>query len=217
LAGSNVYGASVWDIKVNDRTKQHNLAITPFGRKAAVITVDNIKVAQFIYLLLNNQAIRKVIDTITSKAVLILGRFTEERKLLLDTIRDELRKHNYLPIQFDFQPSANRTRREKVRILADMARFVIADLTDPRSVLQELEIHRLALPNGCRTFDKKLGEPDHGMLDFKNSRWFVAGTYEYENEEEVIASIKENVIGPAEEKVEELRRAIARGLDQQTG
>jgi hypothetical protein len=33
----------------------------------------------------------------------------------------------------------------------------------------------------------------------------VENTYEYENEEEVIASIKDNVIGPAEAKVKELR------------
>jgi hypothetical protein len=40
----------------------------------------------------NNQEIRGVIDTITSKAVLILGRFSEGRKPLLDAIRYELRK-----------------------------------------------------------------------------------------------------------------------------
>jgi hypothetical protein len=79
--------------KVDDRTKQQNLFIT--DRYQPVITVDNIKVAQFIYLLLNSQEIREVIDTITSKAVLILGRFSDERKPVLDAIRDELRKHDY--------------------------------------------------------------------------------------------------------------------------
>jgi hypothetical protein len=44
------------------------------------VTVDNIEVAQFISLLLHNEKIRDVIDTITSKVVLILGRFTDERK-----------------------------------------------------------------------------------------------------------------------------------------
>jgi hypothetical protein len=32
--------------------------------------------------MLNNEKIRDVIDTVTSKAVLILGRFTDERKAL---------------------------------------------------------------------------------------------------------------------------------------
>jgi len=43
------------------------------------------------------------------------------------------------------------------------------------------------------------------MLDFRNSPWFVKGRYEYETAEELIASIKDNVIGRAEEKVKELR------------
>src|ERR1700756_6025840 len=98
-----------------------------------VITVDNIKVAQFIYLVLNNREIRDVIDTITSKAVLILGRFSGERKPVLDAIRDELRKHDYLPIMFDFQPSANQATIETIKTLAGMSRFVIADITDARS------------------------------------------------------------------------------------
>jgi Pentapeptide repeats (8 copies) len=91
LAESRIYGASVWDIKADGQTKQQDLVITPYSEEADII-VDNIKVAQFIYLLLNNQEIRDVIDTITSKAVLILRRFSEERKPVLDAIRDELRK-----------------------------------------------------------------------------------------------------------------------------
>jgi hypothetical protein len=73
LTESRVYGASVWNIKVDEHTKQRNLIITDYAKP--VITVDDIEVAQFIYLLLNNQQIRKVIDTIASKAVLIVGRF----------------------------------------------------------------------------------------------------------------------------------------------
>jgi hypothetical protein len=168
--------------------------------------VDNIKVAQFIYLLLNSQEIREVIDTITSKAVLILGRFSDERKPVLDAIRDELRKHDYLPLLFDFDPTTNQTIIETVKTLAGLSRFVIADLTDARSVPQELQI----IDTHCRTVAvrliKKRGEPEYGMLDFKNFPWFVKGRYEYENAEELIASIKENVIGPAEVKVKELRQ-----------
>src|SRR3712207_8248172 len=48
------------------------------------------------------RSIRDVIDTVGKKAVLILGRFTPERKTVLDDLRDELRKRNYLPILFDF-------------------------------------------------------------------------------------------------------------------
>src|SRR5207248_5742801 len=96
------------------------------------------KVAQFIYLLLNNKEIRDVIDTITSKVVLILGRFTHERKAILDALRDALRKQNYTPVLFDFEKPANRDITETVSTLAHLARFVLADITDAKSIPQEL-------------------------------------------------------------------------------
>src|SRR5262249_2114359 len=99
LNGCRIYGMSASALRGGPRD-QRNLIITP--NNEPVVTIDNIEVAQFIYLLLNNQKIRQVIDTITSKVVLILGRFTEERKRVLDAIREELRKHDYIPVLFDF-------------------------------------------------------------------------------------------------------------------
>jgi len=209
LTGSRVYGASVWDIRVNDRTSQQNLVITPLAEPVIepVITVDNIEVAQFVYLLLNNQKLRDVIDTITSKAVLILGRFSEERKRVLGAIRAELRERNYLPIMFDFQASANKTTVGTIRTLANMARFVIADLTDARSVLQELQAIVPDLPKLAVRLLIQKSAHEYGMLDdIRAYRSVVEETYEYESLEEVIASIKKNIIGPAEAKVKELRQ-----------
>ncbi len=138
LTGAFVYGASVWKLTL-DNTIQRNLVITEFGEPE--VTVDDIEVAQFVYLLLNNKKIRGVIDTITSKVVLILGRFTPERKAVLDRLRDELRQpgRDYVPVVFDFDKSQGQTTIETVTLLARMARFVIADLSDAKSVLQELQ------------------------------------------------------------------------------
>jgi hypothetical protein len=90
---------------------------------APEITVDNLEVAQFLYLLLDNKNIRRIINTITSKVVLILGRFTPERKAVLDAIRDELRKRDYLPVLFDFEKPSSRDITETVSTLAHMARL----------------------------------------------------------------------------------------------
>ena len=51
--------------------KQQYLVVTSYGEPE--ITVDNIEVAQFVYLLLHNEKIRDVIDTIRRKGVLLLG------------------------------------------------------------------------------------------------------------------------------------------------
>jgi hypothetical protein len=53
LTGCRINGVSAWGLKLNDETNQQNLIITT--RDEPEITVDNIEVAQFIYLLLHNQ------------------------------------------------------------------------------------------------------------------------------------------------------------------
>ncbi len=136
LDGCRVFGASVWDVDL-EGASQKGLIITPPDEPE--ITVDNFKVAQFVYLLLNNQEIRDVIDTITSRAVLILGRFSANRKTVLDALREALRGRGYSPILFDFEKPASRSYRETISTLAHMSRFVIADLTEAKVVLQELE------------------------------------------------------------------------------
>jgi uncharacterized protein YjbI with pentapeptide repeats len=135
LTGCSVYGASAWNVRLEGAI-QSNLVITRSNE--SLIQVDNLEVAQFIYLLLNNEKIRSVIDTITSKVVLILGRFTPERKVVLDAIRGELRKRDYLPVLFDFEKPASKDLTGTISTLANIARFIIADLTDPSSVPHEL-------------------------------------------------------------------------------
>jgi hypothetical protein len=87
-----------------------------------------------------------------------------------------------------------------------MARFVIADLTDAGSVLQELQAIVPDLPSVAVRLMIKKSQHENGMLDsIRSYRSVVENTYAYEDDEEVIASIKENVIGPAEAKVKQLR------------
>src|SRR3954447_4032372 len=119
LTGCHVYGLSAWDLRL-ERTKQVDLTITP--EHQPVILVDSLEVAQFIYLLLNNARIKQVIETVTSKAVLILGRFSPQRKPILDLVREHLRKRDVLPILFDFEKPASRDLLETVSILAHMSK-----------------------------------------------------------------------------------------------
>jgi hypothetical protein len=208
LTGCRIYGVSAWRLNLDSRTKQQNLVITHSSE--AAITVDNIEVAQFIYLMLHNEKIRDVIDTITSKAVLILGRFTDERKAVLDALREELRKHDYLPILFDFDVPATRDITETVSLLARMARFIIADLTDPSSIPKELEaiVPGLAVP--VQPLLEGSSRPYAMFKDYWKYEW-VLPVYRYEGMALLLATLAERVIAPAEGKLkalEERRRMI---------
>jgi hypothetical protein len=80
MIGCHVYGIATWDVRVEGAI-QRDLVITPDEEPA--ITVDDLEVAQFVYLLLKNQNLRGVISTVANRAVLILGRFTSERRAVL--------------------------------------------------------------------------------------------------------------------------------------
>jgi hypothetical protein len=185
---------------------QESLVIT--NSDQPTITVDNLKVAQFIYLLLDNQEIRDAIDTIAKKAVLILGRFTPERKAILEAIRTALRVRGYLPILFDFQKPDSRDLTGTVNTLANLSRFIIADLTDPGCSPYEI-----GLIAPCMKPIKPLFHPSkvamHEFAMFQDLRkrysW-VLPLYRYKDHESLLASMQEKVIAPAEKKVEMLEK-----------
>jgi uncharacterized protein YjbI with pentapeptide repeats len=213
LTGCYVYGVSAWSLKLDERTKQQNLIITNLVEGEPEITVDSLEVAQFIYLLLYNQKVRDVIDTITSKVVLILGRFTNERKAVLDALRAELRKRNYLPILFDFDVPATRDITETISLLARMARFVVADITDAKSIPQELSMVVPDLPSVPVQPLLLEGSAEYGMFEhFKRYPW-VLETYSYPSSEHLIAGLAEHVIGPAEDYAQSVRKPTPRSPD----
>ena len=202
LSGASIFGISAWDVSL-EGTTQKDLVIQQQSYKDPLITLDDLEVAQFIYLLLNNKRVRNVIDTITSKVVLILGRFTPERKTILDALRDELRRRNYLPVLFDFEKPIHRDLTETVSTLAHMARFVIADITDARSIPQELMAIVPTLPSVPVQPLLLASQREYGMFEhFRRFPW-VLEPYLYEDQDRLLAAITEKVIGPAEAKAKE--------------
>jgi hypothetical protein len=172
------------------------------------ITVDNIKVAQFVYLLLNNEDVRHVIDTITSKAVLILGRFTPKRKIILDRLREELRTRHCVPILFDFEKPKSRDTIETIRTLAGMSKFIIADLTDAKSVVQEMQAIVPDFPSVPVRFIIIKSQEEPGMFDhIRRYPWVLKGAFAYKNAKEAIESIDDKILEPVEAKLRELSRA----------
>lgn len=197
-----IYGISTWNLELQGAI-QSDLIITQDNEP--IITVDNLEVAQFIYLLLHNEKIREVIDTISRKVVLILGRFGEQ-KAVLDAIRNELRNHDYLPVLFDFEKPTNRDLTETVRTLAHLSRFIIADITEPRSIPQELQaiVPHLAVPVQPLLLEGSTSE--YGMFrDLSKYQW-VLPIHQYKDLNYLLDSLGEKVIAPAESKAQELEK-----------
>ncbi len=202
ISNAKVFGTAVWNIQKSGLV-QKDLVIT--DNELGVITVDNLEIAQFIYLLLNNANIRYVIDSITSKVVLILGRFNRERKEILDQIRDELRNRNYLPILFDFEKPSSKDFTETITTLAKMSRFIIADITDAKAIPQEL---MAIVPHNPSIPIMPLIAKDYQefvMFEHFTRYHWVLPIYQYASNKELLDNLKKEVIDPAESKANDLR------------
>lgn len=221
LIGCTVYGLSAWDIKTDEATQQEGLIIRyryrgegepAEGKHETQLTVDDLQVAQFVYLLLNNENIRNVIDTIGKKGVLILGRFTSERKVVLDAIRGKLRDLGYVPMMFDFARPTQRDFTETIKTLAGMSRFIIADITNPRSSPLELQA---TMPDYMIPFVPIIHEDEEPFTMFQNLQQkyeWVLGLLKYNSTENLIRVLKEAVIEPALEMSEKLRLKKREGI-----
>jgi uncharacterized protein YjbI with pentapeptide repeats len=204
LSGCHIYGISAWNVTLDEGTEQSDLVITDWDEP--IITVDNLEVAQFFYLLLHNKKIRSVIDTISSQIVLILGGFVPERKTILDTIREELRERGYLPVFFDCQKPGTQNFLGMISILARMARFIIADFTGPKIVLQIVPhiVRTIAVPVQPLLI-KGTGKEPVMISTLRRHHSSVLDTYWYTNSQDLLGFLEEKVILSAEAKVRELK------------
>jgi uncharacterized protein YjbI with pentapeptide repeats len=209
LTGCSIYGISAWNLKLH-KTKQQDLVIT--RPEEPTVTVDNIEVAQFVYLLLHNEKIRDVIDTIGKKGVLLLGRFTEGRMVVLERLREKLRSLGFVPIVFNFDKPETKDFSETVRLLASLSKFVIVDITNPRSAPLELQA---TVPDYMVPFVPILqqGEEPFSMFaDLQNKYdWVLKPVVGYPSVERLIEVLEDKVVRPAEAKFNEL---LARRTNQ---
>jgi len=197
-----VHGISAWGLRGNP-LDQSDLVITREGEPT--ITADYLEVAQFMYMVLDGEKLRELINATTSRAVLILGRFTPERVAILDAIRRRLRQYHYVPLMFDFEKADSRDFTETVVLLAHMARFVIADLTEPSSVPKELEafVPRLSVP--VQPLLEGAARPYSMFKDYWKYDW-VMDLHRYSGVTDLLDSLYERVIAPAEAKAKQLEK-----------
>ena len=172
------------------------------------LTVANLEVAHFTCLLRNDEKIRDMIDTITSKVVLTLGRFTDDRITVLRALREELRRHDFTPMLFDFDRPSSKDVTGTVETLARMARFIVADLTAPSSIPHELATIVPQLRTTPIQPLRLAGSGGYGMFDdFQRAYGWVLEVHEYVDSKTLVESLPE-IIAPADEMAEQLRGAL---------
>jgi len=98
---------------------------------------------------------------------------------------------------------------ETVSTLAHLARFIIVDLTDPSSA--PYEVGSIA-SNHIRPIQALFRPSDEAKRvfamfpDLERRYHWVLPPYEYQDQEHLLASLQAKVIGPAEQKAQELEK-----------
>jgi hypothetical protein len=130
-----------------------------------------------------------VIDSMTGKAVLLLGRFTPERMPVLSAIADRLRRLGDLPITFNFDKPADRNITETLRILAGLSKFIIADLTDPKSTPYESHV---AVPDMAIPFVPIIqqGQDEFSMFDDLHDYDWVLEGFAYRDTDHLLENLE---------------------------
>src|SRR5205807_3124188 len=123
---------------------------------------------------------------------------------------DDLRKRNYTPVLVDFEKPANRDLTETFGTLAHLARFIIVDLTDPSSAPHEVAtvipqtvvpVQPLLTLQPLIIEGKAIERREYAMFEDLRRRYhWVLPTFRYQDTSDLLASLKEQIIAPAEQK-----------------
>lgn len=134
-----VYGIAAWDLQVDERSKQSRLVVertyelySDFIASGRVpLMVDDIELAQFVHYLANHKRVRSMIDVLTDRGVLLLGRFADGGLDLLYELRDALLARGYRPMIFDFARPDSLSMTETVVTMAALSKLIVVDLSGP--------------------------------------------------------------------------------------
>lgn len=216
-----IYGASVWNL-IGTPREQSNLVITPSIVKRGAsntrrkseglkveptITVDDLEIAQFIYLLLNYKNLRNTINSVTEKGVLLLGRFGEGGLAVLQAMGAKLREMGYLPIIFDFERPDDRDYTETIQTLTGLSRFVIVDVSGP-SVPQELHstVPHIKIP--YVPIIEKGRKPFALFSGLFQYPWVVNPILKFADEKQLLELLPSKIIAPAEKIYQERKELL---------
>ncbi|MCR9246120.1 MAG: pentapeptide repeat-containing protein [bacterium] len=220
LVDCYVAGVSAWDVHM-DGAIQSGLNISrSFSdeeneeKPGESITVDDIEVANFVHMVKENAKLQNLLNAGSAKAVLILGRFTPpDRKAVLDELRIKLRAHDLVPMIFDFDRPDDKDYTETVQAMASISRFVVVDLTQPKST--PLEVQALGINFKVPMvpiFDVTKDKFPFAMFENLQIFPWVLPVLEYQGKDDLIDVLKAAIVDRANQTHEMLSQQKARGL-----
>lgn len=150
----------------------------------------------------------EIMSELTRRRVLILGRFTGRRLKVLEAVKERLAQHpnRYIPELFTFRKPESRDLAEAITAFAALSRFIIADLSEPKSVQAELEAivpKFLSVP--VVPLISRTGKEYALFESIRRRENVVKPTVRYRDLDDLLAKLDSEVVPKAEAKLIEVR------------
>lgn len=128
-------------------------------------------------------------------------------------VRAKLRELGFVPMMFDFEKPTQRDFTETIKTLAGMSRFIVADITNPKSSPLELQA---TMPDYMIPFVPIIQEDEEPFAMFKDLQQkygdWVLDVLRYDSAENLLKVLDDAVIKPALKKADELLIKKAEGI-----
>lgn len=150
----------------------------------------------------------EIMSELKKRRVLILGRFSSRRLKVLEAIEARLKAHpnRYIPQLFTFKKPDGANLTESIIGFAALSRFVVADLSEPKSIPAELSSIVPNFPSlPVVPIMTRSGRPYALFADFDQRANMVKPLLRYRDAKELKALLAEEIVPRAEKKLAEVR------------
>lgn len=125
-------------------------------------------------------------------------------------MRDELRRRRLVPILFDWPKSERRDLTETIQLLANLARFVVADVTEAKSIPQELSHIIPFMPSVPIVPLILASQREYEMFEHWRRYTSVLPEFCYDSPEHLLIHFDEAITAPVKKWEEETQKAKVR-------
>ena len=153
----------------------------------------------------------EIMSELSKRRVLILGRFTGRRLEVLNGIKSHLERHSnrYIPELFTFRKPESRDLVEAIIGFAALSQFVIADLSEPKSIQSELEAivpYFQSVP--VVAVINRTGKEYATFSSVQRRENVVKPTVRYDNLDDLVKKLDEQVVPLAQQKLADVRPPV---------
>jgi uncharacterized protein YjbI with pentapeptide repeats len=200
LSECKVYNLSAWNLKLPGAIEKE-LVIS--NGPNPVVVLDTLELSRRISRTLYYSELQEGIEQPSFPVVLILGKFFDMRKKILEGMKEQLRRRHYIPVSLESSVSAPRMKEFLLK-LARYSLFMIVDLTGAGDLFRMLVSSAPELQLPVQIIEESLSkDPDL----FQETRIFpmILPVYRYEGRESLLNGFAKNVVSPGEQKFKEMK------------